>query len=696
MIETDKNSRTSPNKKDITEDILMIPRLYTEIQQDIMAILKQEYGVEKLILWSKPHDTSLGDISFPLFSIAKEIGKSPQEISDIIIKRLAESKIIQKLDIKGGFLNIFLEREIFTTNLIKFILNEPLYGYSTIKKPERIIVEHTSSNPNAPLHIGNFRNSVIGDVLARLLKMLGAKVNVRYYVNDLGKQVAPLIIGYHLLKSNGFHADCKIDAWIGQIYATMNTLLEIQQVKNLLNTSNIAVDQKISLYRLEEKEVAKYILSVKQGEKEKEIKEKLVETLERLKLVQDSLLEKIPIIYTELHKLVTSSIDSLYDMTNNFITKYLEGKNEGIKEKYREVVNNTLYGHIETLKLFNIIHDDFDWESDVAWSGEVNYILEELEKNEFLRHDAKARLLENDKIGTQLGFKKKYGITYKIPDIIIVNSEGIPLYPCRDIAYHLHKLEKFDANYCYNVIGKQQQLPQLSVKLALYGIFSQDLADKITHIDYEYVTLVGRKMASRELEYVTPDELFESAKKEVTKITSTRNYTQEEQKEIAKKVAASSIKYYILKIDSNKAVVFDIKKAVDPNENTGPFLQYSYARALSILKKAKEKGFKPKQISMDLEKIDFIPEKKEEWELIKSMEELPSIYISAAESLKLDSIANFAFQIASAFHKFYDNCPVLAAETKEMLNFRLLLVMSVIKCLESLFEVMGLDILDKM
>ncbi len=691
-----QNSRTLPDKKDLTEDIRMISRLYTEIQQDIMEILKQEYGVEKLILWSKPHDINLGDVSFPLFSIAKEIGKSPQEISDIIIKKIAESKIIQKLYVKGGFLNIFLDREIFTTNLIKFILNEPLYGYSTTRESERIIVEHTSSNPNAPLHIGNFRNSVIGDVLARLFKMLGANVNVRYYVNDLGKQVAPLIIGYHLLKSNGFHADCKIDAWIGQIYATMNTLLEIQQVKNLLNTNDIAVDQTISIYRLEETEVAKYILFIKQGEKEKEIKENLVETLEKLKLVQDSLLQKIPIIYTELHKLVLSNIDNLFNMTNNFITKYLEGKDEGIKEKYREVVNNTLYGHIETLKSFNIIHDDFDWESDVAWSGEVKYILEELEKNEFLRHDAKARLLENDKIGSQLGFKEKYSITYKIPDIIIVNSEGIPLYPCRDIAYHLHKLEKFDANYCYNVIGKQQQLPQLSVKLALYGIFAQELADKITHIDYEYVTLVGRKMAARELEYVTPDELFESAKKEVTKITSTRNYTQEEQKEIAKKVAASSIKYHILKIDSNKAVIFDIKKAVDPNENTGPFLQYSYARALSILKKAKEKGLKPKQISMDLEKIDFIPEKKEEWELIKCMEELPSVYISAAESLKLDSIANFAFQLASAFHKFYDKCPVLAAETKEMLNFRLLLVMSVIKCLESLFEVMGLDILDKM
>ncbi|GAG87711.1 unnamed protein product [marine sediment metagenome] len=211
MIETDKNSRAFTNEIDITEDIRMIPRLYTEIQQDIMDILKQEYGVEKIILWSKPHDTNLGDISFPLFSIAKEIGKSPQEISTMIIKKMAEAKLIQRLDVKGGFLNIFLNREIFTTNLMKFILNEPLYGYSTTRESERIIVEHTSSNPNAPLHIGNFRNSVIGDVLARLFKMLGAKVNVRYYVNDLGKQVAPLIIGYHLLKSNGFHADCKID-----------------------------------------------------------------------------------------------------------------------------------------------------------------------------------------------------------------------------------------------------------------------------------------------------------------------------------------------------------------------------------------------------------------------------------------------------------------------------------------------------
>ncbi|TET75842.1 MAG: arginine--tRNA ligase, partial [Candidatus Heimdallarchaeota archaeon] len=352
--------------------------------------------------------------------------------------------------------------------------------------------------------------------------------------------------------------------------------------------------------------------------------------------------------------------------------------------------------HTETLNLYNIYHDDFDWESEVSWGGEVGKILAQLDKKEFLRHDGQALLLENDKIASQLGFKEKYNINYEIPDLILVNSEGIALYPCRDIAYHLHKLEKFDADYCINVIGKDQQLAQLSVRTALYGLGEHEKADKILHYDYEIVTLVGGRMAGREFEYVTCDELFIMAKNEIETILENRDYSTEIKEDIAKKVSISSIRYSILKIDPQKIVTFDAKKAVDPNENTGPFLQYSYARALNILQKAPKKGIDVDSIIQSVKQINFDIRKEIEWKMISLMEELPFVLKRALTQLKPDTVANYAFSLASVFHKFYDACPVLLAKDKDSLDTRIAIVYSFTKCLESLFEVMGIDTLEKM
>ncbi|MHA1304592.1 MAG: arginine--tRNA ligase domain-containing protein, partial [Candidatus Heimdallarchaeaceae archaeon] len=547
------------------------------------------------------------------------------------------------------------------------------------------------------LHIGNFRGSVIGDVLARIYRMLGATVNVRYYVNDLGRQIAPAVIGYSLLTKEGIQPDCKIDLWIGKIYATMNTLLDIQELKKELRTClNGLIVEKETMYELTSEEKENYHSLLSEIDLDENRKEKLKSTINKLYNVQNSLFEKIPDLYSTLRALVYKEVDDLSTQTIFYVEEYLRGKNKEVINKFRELTEQSLSGHIETLHSFNIEHDDFDRESDVAWSGEVDQILQKLEEKGWLRHDGKARLLKNDEIATSLRFKEKYGLKHKLSDLILVNSEGIPLYPCRDIAYHLHKLEKFNASKCINVIGKQQQALQLGVKLALYALNKCKIADKITHFDYEYVTLVGRKMAGRELEYVTPDELIGLARKEVLELLKDKNYSEDEKEEIARKVATSSVKYSILKIDPQKAVIFDVKKAVDLNENTGPFLQYSFTRALNIISKGKELSIPVDDILDSYQKYSMVINKKEEWQLVKIMEELPSIYERAIEMQRPDTIANFAFEFCKFFNKFYDNCPVITEENEEIRISRVLLVKASIKCFESLFMVMGLDKLEKM
>jgi len=674
----------------------MPSRIHNDIESQIKEIIKEEYDVKTDIIWSKPPSSDLGDLSFPLFNVSKLLDLSPSELGKILIEKFAFEKFVEKVEFQGGFLNMFFKKNSFAENTLQNITSQSKYGQSSDRSSERIIVEHTSSNPTGPLHIGNVRGSILGDVLGRLYKFLGSAVNIRYYVNDLGKQIAPLVIGYDLLKEEGIEPDIKVDLWIGKIYAVMNTLLEINQLKSRLLYFNLEIYPHSSIYELKDEEISKYLSAIETSVIDEQERFAMKERIQNLARVQESLQEKLPDIYEKLRSLVSQKIEDLEKITTDYVRKYQEGIDSEIVDKFREVTKKALSGHVDTLHIFNIFHDDFDWESDVAWSGEVEKVLRQLDNNGFIRHDGLAKLLMNDKIASKTKYKEKYNIKHEIPDLIVVNSEGITLYTSRDIAYHIDKLQKFDATHCYNVIAKMQQLPQLSVRLALYGLGKSDEADCITHFDYEYVSLIGRKMSGREFEYVTLDELYDSVKNEVDRLLEDRNYTEEENIEIAKKVASSSVKYHILKIDPQKAVTFDVKKAVDLNTNSGPFLQYSYARALNILKKAPEKDVDVQTVLASIKDIDFIIEKKEEWELVKLMEELPSIYQRAVEIMRPDSVANFAYTLASVFHKFYDVCPVLAADDENILKTRIILVYSVVKCLESLFEIMGIDTLEKM
>ncbi len=673
------------------------------LQGDIKALIKKLYNIDQSVIFTKPPSIEHGDISFPLFSIAKKLDIHTEKIGLAIKKELETYSMIKDVNVSGGFLNIFFDKEFFSKLVLSNIFSQVQYGSSELLSKDRVIVEHTSSNPNGPLHIGNFRGSVIGDVIARIYRTLGASVNVRYYVNDLGRQIAPTVVGYRLLKKEGIKPDCKIDLWIGKIYATMNTLLEIYEIKKKLlylfkdneSFSDYPFDD-LSPYEMSEKEKDYYIKNITLLNLDEDEKDKIIFSLNKFYNVQSSLKDKIFDLYSNLLSLVTNEVKDLSNLAKYYVEAYLKGDDKDVVNSFRELTELALSGHVETLHSFGIYHDDFDRESDIAWSGEIEIILDKLEEKGWLRHDGKARLLKNDEIATALRYKEKYNINYKIPDLILVNSNGVPLYPCRDIAYHLHKLEKFSANKCINVIGKQQQALQLGVKLALYALNKSSIADKIYHFDYEYVTLVGRKMAGRELEYVTPDELYDKTREEVMKLLEDKNYSKKKKEEIANKVAIASVKFSILKIDPQKAVVFDVKKAVDINENSGPFLQYSFTRALNIIEKIKDKGFELEENIKELDKYILSVTKKEEWQLIKTMEELPSVYERAIKNKRPDIITNFAFDFAKNFNKFYDNCPVIAAKTEIEKKTRLLIVQAAIKCFESLFEVMGIDKLDKM
>jgi len=614
---------------------------------------------------------SFGDLCTPVFPLAKDNKKNPNELANEIASAMTKIDLIDEINAEGGFINYSLNRKLASKIILEYILANEDYFKSDSYKGIKIIVEHTSANPNGPIHIGNFRGSVIGDVYARLLKAVGADVKTHFYVDDLGHQIPVLVIGYNLLKKyNKVQTDVKIDHYLGLIYGITHTMYDIQRFKQEMEEKyNIILG--VNPYWFTEDE-------------EKALKKQL----EAKKIPEKELLE-VDKQFTFFYKLqgnIYSRFNELYDDIKNCLEKekidlpkaipdlnrqYMNQEKEAVK-KVRSTCEDVVKGHKEELAKMGITHDSFDWEADLQWSGKVDTALETLVKNGFIIKDGKARIFDSNKAADLEGAREYLGLkkTYEVPKAILITSTGDTLYLLRDIAYSLEKIDHFKADRVYNVIGKQQELTQRQLNLALRAIGRSDVANKILHLNYEYMELKGAltSMSARRLQYITPLELLNRTKEAVHKgFLKERDYPEDEKEKIAELVAVGAIKYSIIAVGLMKKMIFDPKEVISLSNNTSPFIQYAYARSQNILAKTDFKWKKDK-----IETLSNLIE-DEEWFLIQEFAKMQQIVLDATEQIKPELLCSYLFDIANLFNKFYDNHRVLDADTPNLVTARLAL-----------------------
>jgi arginyl-tRNA synthetase len=550
------------------------------------------------------------------------------------------------------------------------------------------MVEHTSANPNGPIHIGNFRGSIIGDVYARLLKAVGAEVITNFYVDDLGHQIPVVVIGYELLKKHGIKQpkNVKIDHYLGQIYGITHTCYDIQKMKqDLLRNYGIALGG--NEYWLEKKELINLTKSEKAISKEKY--QEFKKQFDFLLSVQTDIYKRFKNLYDNIKKLLIQDNIDLPKEIPNLNRKYME-QNKAAVKKVRTTTEDVLRGQKEELALLGIEHDFFDWEADFEWSGEVADALVKLEKNGFLIKDGKARLFDANKAADLKGAREYLNLkpNYEIPKGILVTSEGDSLYLLRDIPYSIKKSDFYKTTKVYNVIGKPQELTQRHLNLALRAIGREDVANKQWHLNYEYMELKGAltRMSARRLQYITPLDLYEQTKAAVfDNFLDQRNYPQKEKDEIAHVVAVGAIKYSIIAVGIMRKMSFNPSEVVSLNNNTSPFVQYAYARSQNILAKAQYK--KPPSDDESFKSLG----NDEEWNLILELLKLPSILESAVKQIKPELICNYLFDLANTFNRFYDEHRVLDAESKELIKARIALTYATGQVLSSGLTLLGIE-----
>ncbi len=202
----------------------MYSKLKNELKESIEeSLTKLRVTIDDEIVFEEPPNPEMGDISTNIaFSLASKLKKSPVEIAEDIKNNLKLPLYFEKVETKGPYINFFINYTLFASKMVNYI--DKNYG-ELPEKEERILLEHTSANPNGPLHVGHLRNSILGDSLKRVLEHAGYKVEAQYYVNDMGRQIAIIVWGMSKFNFE-LDEDKKMDHAIGEVYFKSNQKLE--------------------------------------------------------------------------------------------------------------------------------------------------------------------------------------------------------------------------------------------------------------------------------------------------------------------------------------------------------------------------------------------------------------------------------------------------------------------------------------
>ena len=278
---------------------------------------------------------------------------------------------------------------------------------------------------------------------------------------------------------------------------------------------------------------------------------------------------------------------------------------------------------------------------------------------------------------------------------LLLRGDGTSVYMTQDLGTAEQRFSEYSLDEHIYVVGNEQNYHFQVLKLIL-GKLGFDWADSIYHLSYGMVELPEGKMKSREGTVVDADDLiaamYNTAKETSMELGKIDNLSEQEQDALFKMISLGALKYFILKVDPKKTMLFDPKESIDFNGNTGPFIQYTHARIKSILRKADEKGLK---YTADVLKADAALSSKE-IRIIKILNTFPAKVAEAGAAHSPALIANYAYELAKEFNQYYHDTPILREENAGLLQTRLVLIDTIARVLSKAMSILGINLPDRM
>ncbi|HJU84905.1 MAG TPA: arginine--tRNA ligase [Nitrososphaeraceae archaeon] len=641
----------------------------------------------------------LGDITCNIaFKLSKRLRRRPYEIAmELVEKELnpliqehqknrKAQTILSSLSMlvsaeahPAGYINFRVNFAAFAAVILKEIITDPKYGFYDMGNGKHAIIEHTSVNPNKALHVGHLRNVILGDTIYRMLKSTNHKTTVLNYVDDSGLQVADIVVGF---KFAGFPIEpkkdtkmriMKFDQYCGdEVYTKINKMYDVYP--------SLQEKRKYVLREIEDARspIAKFAVDV------------------TLKVLREQLrtcwrvYARYDLLNFESHIVSSGLWSRTLELLRNqrLIIQENSGKNKGCWIVRMKNGNMDLGGEVEEADKVilrsdgtstyiakdisyaawktGLVSDPFSyykfaqqWDGSILWASTMY----DLDPNENTHPDFQSQDITITIIDSRQSRLQKI-ISYILSSLKLESSNHKTIHERRAINPYVH-------------LG--YEAVTLSARTA--QVLGLNIGER------EFTHMSGRKGIYINADYIL-DRLHEKALEEVRKRNPT--FSVEMLDDIAEKIAVSSIRYYMIKHDLNKIISFDIVESLSLDGDSGPYLQYSYARAQRIIEKSGQDIHFDADASFELLNAD------QEVDLIKMLSKLDLVLEEAVVTLNPKTLARYGHELAATFNFYYEKIPILKERNRDTMLSRLKLVRAYGIVLKKVFDFLGIDALRKM
>jgi len=606
------------------------------IYTSLVELFQSEYN---LVTNSQDFNVSVcrkefeGDFTIVLFNWAKKTGNSPDVIGQVIGTYLLEKEMIQSFNLIKGFLN-FSMKETWWIESHNQINSQKIDERVKISYPEKYLVEYCSPNTNKPLHLGHIRNILLGWSVYRILQAVGHEAHTTQIINDRGIAICKSMLAWKLF-ANGKTPEeegKKSDHFVGDYYVLFETKFK-EEYKN---------------WQIGKEAIVIYQSKRKEGESEE-------------------------VFFTRFKNDYFNQFSVLGKEAGEMLRSWESGDTEVVS--LWKKMNKWVYdGFDSTFAKLNVSFESVYYESNTYLLGK-DIVQQGLEKNVFYQENDGSVWIDL----THSGLDKK----------ILLRSDGTSVYITQDLGTAQMRHQAHQADHYIYVVADEQDY-HFQVLFETLRMLNVPYAKGLHHLSYGMVELPSGRMKSREGTVVDADDLIaeviEEAENSAMERGELSSISDQEKNDLIAKIGMAALKYFLLKVQPKKRMVFDPKESVDMQGHTGPYIVNAFVRIKSILRRQEPQTDHLPPISVS----------QGEKELIGLCLNYPKVLQEAAQQLDPSHLANYLYQMAKDFHRFYHDYRILNAETEEIKMWRLKICKTFSDHLEHGMGCLGIPMPDRM
>jgi len=616
---------------DINMDFL--EKLKIKLQEAIEVLYHLQISAHDIVLNETKKEFE-GDFTYVVFPLVKAVQKSPEEIGSTIGNYLlGNTPDVTKFNVVKGFLNLEMS-ESFWIEVFTGIRSQQDFGKGNLKG-EKVLVEFASPNTNKPLHLGHIRNILLGWSCSKILQMAVYEVHTTQVINDRGIAICKSMLAWQKFGQGQTPQSSVIkgDHFVGDYYVRFE--------------QEFAQEYKIFQQSVQGQEVYKNQAKANQSADEffKEFKNRY---------------------FNEFSLLGSEAKQMLLDW---------ESGKEDVKKLWHTMNNWVYEGFQQTYDRLGVSFDAVYYESETYLLGK-KVVEEGLKRGVFYRESDSSVWINLEDVGMD----RK----------IILRSDGTSVYITQDMGTAMQRYQDLKVDRMVYTVADEQDY-HFKVLFEILRRLNEPYAKGLYHLSYGMVELPTGRMKSREGTVVDADDLLDEVISEARINAEQRGEIAvlpvQEQEEIFRKIGTGAIKYFMIKVQPKKRMIFDPSESVDMQGTTGPYIQNAFVRIQSLFRKSAD---------VQWNQYNYNTLQESEKSLIKLLMQFPDLIQEAARSYEPSVIANFAYALAKEYHRFYHEVRILGAETDDARNFRLELSSLVAGIIEKSMYLLGIEMPDRM